>query len=111
MKEIICPNCKTPFTIDESGYADIAKQIKDHLFEEEIQKRLSIAEREKESAVKLAEATIKNSLQDTIQKKENEIILDIKGVTYNKVNMFTTSEVKLSIDRIMKTYESFINRL
>ena len=73
MKEIICPNCKTPFTIDESGYADIAKQIKDHLFEEEIQKRLSIAEREKESAVKLAEATIKNSLQDTLQKKENEI--------------------------------------
>ncbi|MBP6126659.1 DUF2130 domain-containing protein [Flavobacterium sp.] len=73
MKEIICPNCKTPFTIDESGYADIAKQIKDHLFEEEIQKRLSIAEREKESAVKLAEATIKNSFQDTIQKKENEI--------------------------------------
>lgn len=73
MKKIICPNCKTPFTIDESGYADIAKQIKDHLFEEEIQKRLSIAEREKESAVKLAEATIKDSLQDTIQKKENEI--------------------------------------
>lgn len=73
MKEIICPNCKTPFTIDESGYADIAKQIKDHLFEEEIQKRLSIAEREKESAVKLAEATIKNSFQDTLQKKENEI--------------------------------------
>jgi hypothetical protein len=73
MKEIICPNCKTPFTIDESSYADIAKQIKDHLFEEEIQKRLSIAEREKESAVKLAEANIKNVLQETIQKKENEI--------------------------------------
>ncbi len=73
MNEIICPNCKTPFTIDESGYADIAKQIKDHLFEEEVQKRLSIAEREKESAVKLAEATIKNSLQETLQKKENEI--------------------------------------
>lgn len=73
MNEIICPNCKTPFTINESSYADIAKQIKDHLFEEEIQKRLSIAEREKESAVKLAEANIKNALQDTIQKKENEI--------------------------------------
>jgi hypothetical protein len=73
MNEIICPNCKTPFTIDESSYADIAKQIKDHLFEEEIQKRLSIAEREKESAVKLAEANIKNALQETIQKKENEI--------------------------------------
>jgi hypothetical protein len=73
MKEIICPNCKTPFTIDEGSYADITKQIRDHIFEEEIQKRLSIAEKEKESAVKLAEANIKNALQETIQKKENEI--------------------------------------
>ena len=73
MKEIICPNCKTPFTIDENSYAVIAKQIKDHLFEEEIEKRLKLAEEDKDNAVKLAEATIKNSLQDTLQKKENEI--------------------------------------
>ncbi len=55
------------------------------------------------------ESDIKSSVESLV--KENEIILDIKGVTYNKVNMFTTSEVKLSIDRIMKTYERFINRL
>jgi hypothetical protein len=55
------------------------------------------------------EPDIKSGIESLV--KENEIILDIKGVTYNKVNMFTTSEVKLSIDRIMKTYESFINRL
>jgi hypothetical protein len=73
MKEIICPNCKTPFTIDESSYADITKQIRDHIFEEEIQKRLSIAEKEKESAVKLAEATIKNILQEDLLKKEKEL--------------------------------------
>jgi hypothetical protein len=73
MKEIICPNCKTPFTIDEGSYADITKQIRDHIFEEEIQKRLSIAEKEKESAVKLAEATIKNILQEDLLKKEKEL--------------------------------------
>lgn len=73
MKEIICPNCKTPFTIDESSYADITKQIRDHIFEEEIQKRLSIAEKEKESAVKLAEATVKNALQEDLLKKEKEL--------------------------------------
>ena len=55
------------------------------------------------------ESDIKSSVESLV--KENEIILGIKGVTYNKVNMFTTSEVKLSIDRIMKTYERFINRL
>ena len=73
MKEIVCPNCKTPFTIDESSYADISKQIRDHLFEEEIQKRLAIVEKEKESAVKLAEANLKSALQETIQKKESEL--------------------------------------
>ena len=49
MKEIICPKCKTPFILDEVGYADILKQVRDHQFEEEIQKRLDLAEKEKES--------------------------------------------------------------
>lgn len=73
MKEIICPKCKTPFILDEVGYADIIKQVRDHKFEEEIQKRLDLAEKEKESAVKLAEANLKNSLQETLSKKEAEI--------------------------------------
>ena len=51
MQEIICPHCNKAFKIDESGFADIVKQIRDHQFEEEIQSRLQIAEREKESAV------------------------------------------------------------
>ncbi len=73
MKEIICPNCKKPFTIDESSYADISKQIKDHLFEEEIEKRLKLAEYEKESAIKLAEANLKNKLLEESLKKEKEL--------------------------------------
>jgi hypothetical protein len=73
MKEIICPNCKKPFTIDESSYADISKQIKDHLFEEEIEKRLKLAEHEKESAIKLAEANLRNALLQDNLKKEKEL--------------------------------------
>ena len=109
MKEIICPNCKTPFTIDESGYADIAKQIKDHLFDEEIQKRLSIAEREKESAVKLAEATIKNSLQDTIQKKENEIA-QIKAQLDN-AEIQKKLSVTEAIQKIEKERDALVNEV
>ena len=109
MKEIICPNCKTPFTIDESGYADIAKQIKDHLFEEEIQKRLSIAEREKESAVKLAEATIKNSLQDTIQKKENEIT-QIKALLEN-AEIQKKLSVTEAIQKVEKERDALANEV
>lgn len=109
MKEIICPNCKTPFTIDESGYADIAKQIKDHLFEEEIQKRLSIAEREKESAVKLAEATIKNSLQDTLQKKENEIT-QIKALLEN-AEIQKKLSVTEAIQKVEKERDALANEV
>lgn len=70
MKKIICPNCKKAFEIDEAGYADILKQVRDHQFEEELENRLALAEREKDSAVKLAEATIRSALQVELVKKD-----------------------------------------
>lgn len=73
MNEIICPNCKKVFKVDEAGFADILKQVRDHQFEEELQKRLHLAEQEKESAVKLAEATLRNSLYAHVAKKDKEI--------------------------------------
>jgi hypothetical protein len=73
MNEIICPHCQKAFKIDEAGFADILKQVRDHQFEEELSTRLHLAEKEKESAVKLAEATLKNSLQGELSKKDAEI--------------------------------------
>jgi len=70
MNEIICPNCKKAFKVDEAGFADILKQVRDHQFEEELHNRLQLAEREKESAVKLAEATIKSALQEQLAQKD-----------------------------------------
>ncbi|MDX9782938.1 MAG: DUF2130 domain-containing protein [Bacteroidales bacterium] len=74
MNEIICPNCKKVFKVDEAGFAEILKQVRDHQFEEELQKRLTLAEKEKISAVKLAEANLRNSLQEDLARKEREII-------------------------------------
>jgi len=74
MNEIICPNCQKVFKVDETGFADILKQVRDHKFEEELINRLEIAEKEKENAVKLAEANLKNSLQNLLSDKDKEII-------------------------------------
>ena len=74
MNEIICPNCKKAFKVDEAGFADILKQVRDHQFEEELQKRLNLAEIEKQNAVKLAEANLKNTLQDDLAKKDKELV-------------------------------------
>lgn len=73
MNEIICPNCKKAFKVDEAGYADILKQVRDHQFEEEISSRLALAEKDKENAVKLAEANIKNSLQEQLADKDKQL--------------------------------------
>ncbi|MFN5372195.1 MAG: hypothetical protein ACK5B6_12105 [Bacteroidia bacterium] len=73
MNEIICPNCKKAFKVDEAGFADILKQVRDHQFEEEIQQRLALAEREKDNAIKLAEANIKNTMQQQLAKKDQEL--------------------------------------
>lgn len=73
MNEIICPHCKKAFKVDEAGFADILKQVRDHQFEEELNNRLALADKEKESAVELAKANLKNSLQEELTKKDKEL--------------------------------------
>ncbi len=85
MNEIICPNCKKAFKVDEAGFADILKQVRDHQFEEELQKQQNQADKEKESAVQLAEANLRNSLQDQLAKKDQELA-DIKAKAVQAIN-------------------------
>ena len=73
MNEIICPHCKKAFKVDEAGFADILKQVRDREFDAELHKRLQLFEREKQSAVELAMATTKNELQAGLAKKDAEL--------------------------------------
>ena len=43
--EIICPHCSKVFKINEAGYADILKQVRDGDFDKQLHKRLESAER------------------------------------------------------------------
>jgi hypothetical protein len=73
MNEIICPNCDKAFKVDEAGFADIVKQVRDHQFEKELATRLDLAQKEKESAVKLAVADLRTSLQQELAQKDKLI--------------------------------------
>ena len=73
MNEIICPNCNKAFKVDEAGFADIVKQVRDHQFEEELNARLSLADKEKANAVQLAEAKTKNAMQEALAQKDKEL--------------------------------------
>ena len=78
MNEIICPSCKKAFKVDEAGFAAILKQVRDHQFEEELQTRLNLAEKEKINAIQLTEANLKNTLQVELSKRDREIA-DLKA--------------------------------
>ncbi len=73
MNDIICPKCKQAFKIDQAGFAEILKQVRDQQFDDELKNRLQIAENEKQSAVKLAEANLRNTLLQDIATKDQEI--------------------------------------
>jgi len=68
---------KKDFKVDKAEFADILKQVRDHQFEEELKNQLPLAEKEKISAIKLAEANIKNSLQEELSKLRLQIMATI----------------------------------
>lgn len=73
MNEIICPGCHKVFKIDESGYADILKQVHDREFEQALHERLELMETEKQNAVELAEAKLAAVLEKDSAVKNAEI--------------------------------------
>ena len=110
MNEIICPNCKKAFKVDEAGFADILKQVRDHQFEEELQKRLKLAENEKQNAIKLAEANLRNLLQDELAKKDNEltVLKAEKELEISKIEskiQKAEAEKKLEVAQAVKAIE------
>ena len=70
MNEIKCPKCNEVFKVDQAGFADILKQVKDSEFDRELKVRLDIAERDKLEAIKLAEAHLKNTQQAELAEKD-----------------------------------------
>jgi len=71
--EIICPHCGKAFKIDEAGYADILKQVRDSEFEKQLSERLELAKSEKQNALALAKEQFNSQIQKANANKEAEI--------------------------------------
>ncbi len=86
MHEIICPRCAKAFKIDEAGYADILKQVRDSDFDRQLHERLELADQDKLRAVELAETKVASEAQRAASEKDREIQdlrsrLDATGVS------------------------------
>ncbi len=73
MQELVCPSCGKEFKIDEAGYAEILKQVRNSEFDADLCERLKVAESEKQNAAQLAEVTLKSELDKIKAAKDSEI--------------------------------------
>ena len=73
MHEIRCPHCGKAFKIDETGYADILKQVRDGDFERQLHERLELAEQDQRNAVELAETKAASESQKDAAAKDAQI--------------------------------------
>jgi len=103
MNEIICPHCKKAFQVDDAGFAEILKQVHNQEFEKELHERIELFDRDKESAIKLAVANVKNEFQLQLAKKEAELAqlkadknLEITELESNKESELTKLRAKIN---------------
>jgi hypothetical protein len=73
MHEIICPHCHKAFKVDEAGYADILKQVRDKEFDKQLHERLELAEQDKQKALELAKSKASGELQKAASEKDGQI--------------------------------------
>ena len=73
MNEIKCPHCGQVFTVDESGYAALLNQVRDHEFQRELNERISLAEKNREQDMALAVARAEEELRAQIAQRDSQL--------------------------------------
>lgn len=99
-----CPKCAQEFSLEQSGYANILKQVRDQEFDQEISQRLQVAQREKNDALKLADTQAKHFLKKSLLEKEAELVklranLEIEKEKNLQEKNIQIQELRAQLDR------------
>lgn len=73
MHELICPNCKKPFTVNEDDYAAILNQVKGAEFNAEVDRRIAELHKQQEAEQKAREAQVGQEHQKELSVKDKVI--------------------------------------
>ena len=112
MHEIICPHCHKAFKIDEAGYADILKQIRNKEFDKELHEKLAAAEQEKKSALSLVEAENETKRLKLVADKETEIAELKSQIEKSELQrQISESDLRKGLEDQIKDRDNQIERL
>ena len=73
MNELRCPHCGQVFQVDESGYADLVRQVRDDQFAADLHERAAAMEREQAQAVELVRREAEGSRQQAVAERDARI--------------------------------------
>ena len=109
---IECPKCHEVFQIDEAGYADIVKQVRDKEFNKELQDRETQFKEAKERAVQVVRLEAEKDFQNKLNDKEQEIAklkskLESEQLSKNSAIKETEAEKDKVIAELKNQIESF----
>lgn len=111
MHEIVCPHCNKAFKVDEAGYADLLKQVRDKEFEKQLHDRLALAQKEKELAVELAEAKLRTQIQEQLATKASQVQeLEAKLATIETAKKLELEQAKRQLERERDELKSSLDR-
>ncbi len=97
MQEIKCPKCGEVFQIDEAGYAEIVKQVRNREFNDELQRQKATLDSEKKMAVELAVTQAKSQKDDEIAKLKNQLAAQSNEL--NNMKDKSAAELKLALSQ------------
>ncbi len=110
MQEIKCPNCGKVFAVDESGYAQIVKQVRDSEFEKELKRNERDFAQRRESEIKLAQIEQKEEFDKLLSSRDAELSEKEKEIMQLKARLAgKETEQKLAVREAVSEKEKEIS--
>ena len=106
MQEIRCPNCGEVFQVDETGYAQIAQQVRDEEFKKELARREQELAEKQEDKLKFAQMQQEKEYGETLSQKKAELAEKEKTIEQLKAQITSNeTEKKLAISEAVREKE------
>lgn len=105
MNQIKCPHCGETFTIDESNYNSIVKQIRDHEFNEELKRK----EEDYKNLLRLEKEKLSSDYDNRLNKEVASLRQEISSLNLKQENFDNDKASAIKLIEVSKQEE--INKL
>lgn len=106
MQEIKCPNCGEVFQVDESGYNELVKQVRDEEFNKELTKREDLLRSNQQKELEFMRSNQKNELELAVTKavseKEKELLEQKNEITKLKSRLIEKDSEREKLEQDLK---------